>query len=92
MEKITEKFHDDDSPSSSESDDQKSPSQSSVKANINRLFGREKPLHKLLGGENVRKVFITSLYIYTSIHKSIHMQIRVRIQNSLIRLKLHVDF
>ncbi|PSS34276.1 Reticulon-like protein [Actinidia chinensis var. chinensis] len=50
MEKITEKFHGDDSSSSSDSDGEKSPSPSSVKAKIYRLFGREKPVHKVLGG------------------------------------------
>ncbi|GFY83296.1 reticulon family protein [Actinidia rufa] len=46
MEKITEKFHGDDSLSSSDSGDEKSPSPSSVKAKVYRLFGREKPVHK----------------------------------------------
>ena len=50
MDKITEKFHGDDSSSSSDSDGEKSPSPSSVKAKIYRLFGREKPVHKVLGG------------------------------------------
>ncbi|RZR75512.1 hypothetical protein BHM03_00059742 [Ensete ventricosum] len=59
MEKITEKFHGGDS-SSSDSDGEKSslvgsstppPSAAEVvKAKIYRLFGREKPVHKVLGG------------------------------------------
>ncbi|MGD7309678.1 reticulon family protein, partial [Ralstonia pseudosolanacearum] len=44
MDKIAEKFHGDSS-SSSDSDDE-----SSVKTKIWRLFGREKPVHKLFGG------------------------------------------
>ncbi|XP_072999402.1 reticulon-like protein B5 [Typha latifolia] len=65
MEKITEKFHDDDSSSASDSDGEKSqPSEPSAPAvapapapdsfpampKIYRLFGREKPVHKVLGG------------------------------------------
>lgn len=57
LEKITEKFHGGDS-SSSDSDGEKSsvvdssaPSAAEVvKAKIYRLFGREKPVHKVLGG------------------------------------------
>lgn len=49
MEKISEKIHAHDS-SSSDSDDDKSVSQSSVKAKIYRAFGREKPVHHVLGG------------------------------------------
>ncbi|KAL9274878.1 Reticulon-like protein [Drosera capensis] len=52
LEKLTDKIHhgggDDDS-SSSDSDNDK-PSLSSLKAKIYRLFGRERPVHKLLGG------------------------------------------
>ncbi|XP_008805646.2 reticulon-like protein B3 [Phoenix dactylifera] len=51
MEKIADKLHGHDSSSSSDSDNEKSePSASSVKAKIYRLFGREKPVHKVLGG------------------------------------------
>lgn len=49
IEKISEKIHANDS-SSSDSDDDKSVSPSSVKAKIYRIFGREKPVHKVLGG------------------------------------------
>ncbi|RRT54129.1 hypothetical protein B296_00025263, partial [Ensete ventricosum] len=52
LEKITEKFHGGDSSSVMDSDDDKSsrgPS-AGVKAKIYRLFGREKPVHKVLGG------------------------------------------
>ncbi|KAJ9171452.1 hypothetical protein P3X46_014819 [Hevea brasiliensis] len=52
MEKISEKIHAHDSSSSdSDSDSEKKPdSPSSVKAKIFRLFGREKPVHKVFGG------------------------------------------
>ncbi|KAL8138889.1 hypothetical protein V2J09_004890 [Rumex salicifolius] len=48
MEKIADKIRGHDS-SSSDSDGDK-PSPSSLKSKINRLFGREKPVHKVLGG------------------------------------------
>lgn len=51
MEKIAEKIHDHhDSSSSSDSDHEKPESPSALKAKIYRLFGREKPVHKVLGG------------------------------------------
>ncbi|KAE9464796.1 hypothetical protein C3L33_03286, partial [Rhododendron williamsianum] len=51
-EKITEKFHDhDSSSSSSDSENEKSSSSpSAVKPKIYRILGRERPLHKVLGG------------------------------------------
>ncbi|WOL20510.1 reticulon-like protein B1 [Canna indica] len=63
IDKITEKFHGD---SSSDSDDDKKSSPSSgpsaaaeaVKAKIYRLFGREKPVHKVLGGGKPADVFL----------------------------------
>ncbi|CAK9156713.1 unnamed protein product [Ilex paraguariensis] len=62
LEKITEKFHDDDSSSSSSSSDsdseKKAASPSSMKAKIWRLFGREKPVHKVLGGGKPADVFL----------------------------------
>ncbi|KAF8379619.1 hypothetical protein HHK36_029060 [Tetracentron sinense] len=57
MEKITEKFHGHDSSSSSDSDDEKS-SPASVKSEINRLFGRQQPVHKVLGGGKPADVFL----------------------------------
>ncbi|CAL9085675.1 Reticulon [Musa troglodytarum] len=65
LEKITEKFHGGDS-SSSDSDGEKSsvvdssaPSAAQVvKAKIYRLFGREKPVHKVLGGGKPADVFL----------------------------------
>ncbi|KAI8546266.1 hypothetical protein RHMOL_Rhmol07G0103600 [Rhododendron molle] len=56
MEKITEKFHEEDSSSSSDSDDGKKTS--SFKSDKFRLFGREKPLHKVLGGGKPADVFL----------------------------------
>ncbi|KAG1367732.1 reticulon-like protein B2 [Cocos nucifera] len=58
MEKIMEKFHDGDS-SSSDSDNEKSKqSSSSVKSQIYRLFGREKPVHTVLGGGKPADIFL----------------------------------
>ncbi|KAG6788268.1 hypothetical protein POTOM_004330 [Populus tomentosa] len=50
-EKISEKIHGHDSSSVSDSDHEKSKSNTdSLKSKIYRLFGREKPVHKVLGG------------------------------------------
>ncbi|XP_055817195.1 reticulon-like protein B5 [Solanum dulcamara] len=73
MEKIADKFHGDDSSSSSESDtEKKKPAakseveaavepeteRSSLKNKVWRLFGREKPLHMVLGGGKPADVFL----------------------------------
>lgn len=51
IDKITEKFHGSDSSSSDSDDDNDIKSAASaVKSKIYRLFGREKPVHKVLGG------------------------------------------
>ncbi|KAL9242790.1 hypothetical protein vseg_016756 [Gypsophila vaccaria] len=51
MEKIADKIHPHDSSSSSSDDDNDfKNSESSIKSKIFRLFGREKPVHKVLGG------------------------------------------
>lgn len=56
MDKISEKFHGGDSSSSSDSDDEKKKGSSSASAaaamkdKIYRLFGRERPVHSVLGG------------------------------------------
>lgn len=55
MDKITEKFHDEDSSSSSSDSDNEKPSS---KDKIFRLFGREEPLHKVLGGGKPADVFL----------------------------------
>ena len=58
VDKITEKTHDHhSSSSSSDSDDDKL---DAVKSKIFRLFGREKPVHKVLGGGK-RKHTITNI-------------------------------
>ncbi|KAF8369381.1 hypothetical protein HHK36_032349 [Tetracentron sinense] len=56
VEKITEKFHGHGSSSSSDSDNEKAPP--SMKAKIYRIFGREKPVHKILGGGKPADVFL----------------------------------
>ncbi|GLT84621.1 hypothetical protein SLE2022_028420 [Rubroshorea leprosula] len=59
MEKIREKIQAHDSSSSdSDSDGEKSASSSSVKAKIYRLFGRERPVHQVLGGGKPADVFL----------------------------------
>lgn len=60
MEKIADKIHghDDGSSSSSDSDDEKKASPSSLKAKIYRLFGREKPVHNVLGGGKPADIFL----------------------------------
>lgn len=70
MDKATEKIHRDDSSSSSSSDNEsekkrKQPvhkdapvTSSSMKAKIYRLFGREKPVHKVFGGGKPADVFL----------------------------------
>ncbi|CDP05124.1 unnamed protein product [Coffea canephora] len=59
-EKITEKFHSHDSSSSDSDDDSKDkkPPSKDIKAKIYRLFGREKPVHKVLGGGKPADVFL----------------------------------
>jgi hypothetical protein len=66
-EKISEKIHahDSSSSSSSDSDSEKPVSPSSVKAKIFRLFGREEPVHKVLGGG--KRMYSLSLFLYLSI-------------------------
>ncbi|GAB2273798.1 Reticulon-like protein B2 [Dionaea muscipula] len=49
LEKIADKIHGEDS-SSSNSDNDRPSAASSLKSKIYRLFGREKPVHKVLGG------------------------------------------
>ncbi|CAK9137014.1 unnamed protein product [Ilex paraguariensis] len=56
MEKISEKIHGhDSSSSSSDSEDDKS---SSLKSKVYRIFGREKPVHKVLGGGKPADLFL----------------------------------
>ncbi|XP_072983298.1 reticulon-like protein B5 [Typha latifolia] len=60
VEKITEKFDGQDSSSSSASDGEKKspPSVPSTAPKANRLFGREKPLHQVLGGGKTADVLL----------------------------------
>ncbi|CBI22609.3 hypothetical protein VitviT2T_025222 [Vitis vinifera] len=58
METITAKLHGYDSPSSSDSEDGKKSLVEAVKSKSYRLFGREKPLHKVLGGGKPADVFL----------------------------------
>jgi len=64
MEKLSEKIHhkgDSSSSSSSSSDDEnekKSSSPSSLKSKVYRLFGRERPVHKVLGGGKPADIFM----------------------------------
>ena len=52
LDKISDKLHGrgGGSSSSSDSDDERSSATAAVKAKIYRLFGREKPVHSVLGG------------------------------------------
>ncbi|XP_075496587.1 reticulon-like protein B5 [Primulina tabacum] len=59
IDKITEKFHGSDSSSSDSDDDaQVKSTADAVKAKIYRLFGREKPVHKVLGGGKPADIFL----------------------------------
>ncbi|CAJ2676502.1 unnamed protein product [Trifolium pratense] len=61
LEKISGKLHDHDSSSSSDSDNEKekkTSSPTSLKNKVFRLFGREKPLHNVLGGGKPADVFL----------------------------------
>ncbi|XP_022734311.1 reticulon-like protein B2 [Durio zibethinus] len=57
MEKIAEKIHGDSS-SSSDSDDDKPSYADPLKSKVYRLFGREKPLHQVLGDGKPADVFL----------------------------------
>ncbi|CAA0843073.1 Reticulon-like protein B5 [Striga hermonthica] len=61
IDKITDKFHGSDSSSSDSDDDDDDDIKSAaaaVKAKIYRLFGREKPVHKVLGGGKPADIFL----------------------------------
>lgn len=57
MEKIAEKIHGHDSSSSSSSSDSEDES-SSFKSKVYRIFGREKPVHKVFGGGKPADIFL----------------------------------
>ena len=64
LDKISDKLHgrgSGSSSSSSDSDDEHSSATAAVKAKIYRLFGREKPVHSVLGGGK-RKPRTSSLF------------------------------
>ncbi|XAR70238.1 hypothetical protein NMG60_11027026 [Bertholletia excelsa] len=56
IEKVSDKFHGSDS--SLDSDDDRGSQESSPKSEVFRLFGREKPLHQVLGGGKPADVFM----------------------------------
>ncbi|XVF52998.1 hypothetical protein PTKIN_Ptkin05aG0063000 [Pterospermum kingtungense] len=58
MEKVAEKIHSHDSSSSSSDSDDDKPSESSVKAKVFRLFGRERPVHQVFGGGKPADIFL----------------------------------
>ncbi|XP_061337810.1 reticulon-like protein B2 [Gastrolobium bilobum] len=58
LDKISGKIHDHDSSSSSDSDNEKSSSSAPIKSKVFRLFGRERPLHNVLGGGKPADVFL----------------------------------
>ncbi|XP_073282838.1 reticulon-like protein B5, partial [Primulina huaijiensis] len=57
IDKITEKFHSHDSSSSSSSDSDNDRDEKPA-AKVYRLFGREKPVHKVLGGGKPADIFL----------------------------------
>ena len=62
MENIKEKIHGHDSSSSLDSDNDDKPSMvDAVEATVFRLFGREKPVHKVLGGGKRTHTYLFSL-------------------------------
>lgn len=68
LEKISGKIHDHDSSSSSSDSDnekeKKSSSPDSLKNKVYRLFGREKPLHNVLGGGKRMRLFFFFFFIF----------------------------
>lgn len=66
IEKITEKIHGHDSSSSSDSDADDKPSKvEAAQAKVFRLFGREKPVHKVLGGG--KRPYISHPFLNTQV-------------------------
>lgn len=63
VEKITEKFHGSDSSSSnSDGDVDIKSAAAAVKSKFYRLFGREKPVHKVLGGTRSAESHVLLVY------------------------------
>lgn len=63
IDKITEKFHGSDSSSDSDDDNDIKSAASAVKSKIYRLFGREKPVHKVLGGGKRTNILLCYFFI-----------------------------
>ncbi|KAG0498134.1 hypothetical protein HPP92_002825 [Vanilla planifolia] len=58
MEKIAQKIHEHNSSSSDSDDEKPKSSDPSIKSKIYRLFGREKPVHQVLGGGKPADLFL----------------------------------
>ncbi|KAL9304036.1 hypothetical protein ACSQ67_021299 [Phaseolus vulgaris] len=74
LDKIADKLHGHDSSSSSDSDSDKKES-SSIKDKVFRLFGREKPVHSVLGGGKLGHILIlllAVLFLWSNAHTFIH--------------------
>lgn len=74
VEKIKEKLHDADSSSSdSDGDNDIKSAAADVKSKIYRLFGREKPVHKVLGGGKRMALYLEFLDHFPYFWYSIRM-------------------
>lgn len=68
LDKISEKLHGHDSSSSSDSDSEKTVT-SSVKDKVFRLFGRQRPVHSVLGAGKRKIIFFSfSLLLWSSFY------------------------
>ncbi|KAL0341013.1 UNVERIFIED_CONTAM: Reticulon-like protein B5 [Sesamum radiatum] len=93
VDKITEKFHGSDS-SSSDSDDNKDikSAAAAVKSKIYRLFGREKPVHKVLGGGKLVSYEYICFYLQLCITNcKINVNWRIAV-NFFIKLGAILDY
>lgn len=72
IEKVTERIHGDSS-SSSDSDDDKPSHADALKSKVYRLFGRDKPIHHVLGAGKRTHNFSKSDYVLTYSAKSFHL-------------------
>lgn len=90
MGKISEKHHGhDSSSSSSDSETDKPSSPSSVKSKFYRLFGRQKPVHQILGGG--KRTLLSLSLSHTHTHTCTSQILGVPLLNEecyLIRLRL----
>lgn len=71
MDKITDKIRDRDSSSSSDSDNDEHSKREAIKAQMFRLFGREKPVHKVLGGGK-RTYFLPPFFRFLFVRHYLH--------------------